>query len=315
MEARDVALALAITQRIPIALIGPGCRPARPAWAGRTMSGLVGELRRQVRDGLLDPRSAIRLLAEQASRAQDCDVITRRRARIRCSRWAVVLVTVAIATPGCRNEPAPAARHASAGRASPSTSVTRSPADLEAVLEAARKRFRNAPPSVHGTYEFRSEGETITYELWVDWPAFRISFTAKENEGPTAGETHEAFTIATLDGKRFGVRDPLASEPYVTRSFGEAMWILGPIHIFLGDLPPWCGSEGIVGTEQILDRSAIQVRCSENEAFDTWIDEQTGLALRQVLEDPSREEGGWSGFVELEFDPALDETLFDPASV
>ena len=80
--------------------------------------------------------------------------------------------------------------------------------DLDVELSEALKRFRNPPPSLHGTYEYRSTDSTLAYELWVDWPAFRLTLTATENAGPTAGEISDPLIIATVDGKRFGVRDP-----------------------------------------------------------------------------------------------------------
>jgi hypothetical protein len=177
-------------------------------------------------------------------------------------------------------------------------------------------RFADAPPSIHGAYEYRSQRETITFELWVDWPAFRLTMMAQENSGPTAGEASEALTIATVDGKQFGVRDPASDSTYVTRSLGEAPWVLGPILTFLERFPV-CVSEDVIANERVLDRPTIRVRCSESEGsedYDSWVDQETGLVLRQVML-ASDEEPGWSGFVELQFEPELDASLFNPRSV
>ena len=188
------------------------------------------------------------------------------------------------------------------------------PANLGAELLAADSRFHTSPPVIHGTYEYRSERETITYELWIDWPAFRFSMTARENDGPPADKIHEPFVVATLDGKRFGVRDPLADGPYVTRSFGETAWILAPLVNYFGPPIMLCTSGHVAGTDEVLGRSAILFRCTD-EPFDSWVDRQTGLVLRQVVPDPDEGEPGWQGFVRIEFDPPLDRSMFDPRSV
>lgn len=141
--------------------------------------------------------------------------------------------------------------------------------------------------------------------------------TATENAGPTAGEVSEPLIIATVDGKRFGVRDPATDEQYITRSFGEAPRLLGPMLTFLDEdvlISYWCVEGTSVGIEEILERSAIRVRCTEHEAFDAWVDRETGLVLRQIPR-ASDEEPGWLGFVGIQFDPALDPSLFDPRSV
>jgi hypothetical protein len=187
--------------------------------------------------------------------------------------------------------------------------------DLESALNVARKRLASAPPRFYGTYEYRSERETIAYELWVDWPAFRLSFTGELNNGPS--QERPPFIIATLDGKRFGVSDPGSDSTYMTRSFGEAPWVLGPVLTFFEQLPP-CMYEDILGTEHILGRLAIRVRCLEHTeipgGFEEWVDHETGLVLRQVLLDPEQEPH-WSGFVHLELDRTIERTFFDPAEV
>lgn len=238
---------------------------------------------------------------------------------------AFALLTV-LWLPACRTEQAAVDRTGSANRptpsedqaanssgGSPSRSVALSRSDLRAALQAARAQFATSPPSLHGTYEYRSESATLSYELWVDWPAFRVSFTARENVGSGAEET-QPLTVATRDGKRFGVRDPLADETYVTRSLGEAPWVIGPMVNFFGDPDP-CAEETALGVERVLGRPAIRVHCSKFEIYDTWVDERSGIVLRQVLQAPSEREPGWSGFVELEIDPTLDGGMFDPSSV
>jgi len=49
------------------------------------------------------------------------------------------------------------------------------PDQLVAALRTARARISAAPPSFHGIHEYRSERETISHEVWVEWPAFRLS--------------------------------------------------------------------------------------------------------------------------------------------
>jgi hypothetical protein len=190
------------------------------------------------------------------------------------------------------------------------------PTDLQAldlVLTVARERLVSAPPRFHGVHEYRSRRETISHEVWVEWPAFRLSLTGELNEGPV----HERppLIVATLDGKRFGVSDPGSNETYMTRSFGEAPWVLGPILNLFTDVMQ-CMSEEVLGEERILGRVAIRVRCTEaldvDGGFDTWVDRQTGLVLRQILLDPDQEPR-WSGFVQIEFDPDIDPRLLDPA--
>ena len=140
-----------------------------------------------------------------------------------------------------------------------------------------------------------------------------LVLTGELNEGPV----HERppLIVATLDGKRFGVSDPGSDSKYVTRSFGEAPWVLGPILNLFTDVMQ-CMSEEVLGEERILGRVAIRVRCAEaldvEGGFDTWVDRRTGLVLRQLLLAPDQEPR-WSGFVQIEFDPEIDPRLLDPA--
>jgi hypothetical protein len=242
-------------------------------------------------------------------------VTTRMRPRRR-GPWTALFCSAALVLSGCRRDTAPAPPDR-AGRSTTLTpSLASSPVDLAAALKVARSRFNDAPPSIRGTYEYRSERETLTYELWIDWPAFRLSLTGEEHGEPADPEKSEPFVVATLDGERFGVRDPASDSTYVTHSFGEGQWILGPVLAFFGEeIPPWCVDESVVEVEEILGRPAIRIRCSDFEALDAWIDDQTGLLLRQEMEAPNEHEPGWSGFVRIEFDPVLDESLFDPESV
>ena len=247
------------------------------------------------------------------------------------SRRRRICLTIGILIPAlvltaCDVDSAPRAEQPSRTEKGTSTGVLapdeKSPAtptseDLDAELRVAFGRFYDDPPSIHGTYEYRSDGETsVSYELWVDWPAFRLSFSLTELEGPHAGETLDVLTVATPDGKRFGVRDARAEAPYVTRSLGEGVWVLGPMLSFIGPeaSPLWCLDGRGVGIDTVLDRSAIVMRCTEYEAHDAWVDRETGLILRQVMTDSS-EDPDWLGFVDLEFDPDLDSSLFDLDSV
>jgi hypothetical protein len=231
-------------------------------------------------------------------------------ARVRPSLALIAAcVTLIAALSTCAAEP---------GKKPPGVEVTQQPTEtraLESALTVARKRLASAPPRFHGTYEYRSERETITYELWVDWPAFRLSFTGEVNNG--ASQERPPFIIATLDGNRFGVSDPGSDSTYMTPSFGGAPWVLGPILTFFEQLSP-CMSEDILGTEHILGRLTVRVRCLDHVdipgGFDTWVDHETGLVLRQVLLDPEQEPH-WSGFVNLDLDQTIERGMFDPAEV
>lgn len=150
--------------------------------------------------------------------------------------------------------------------------------------------------------------------MWVDWPAFRFEMSGEEHDGPDDGEMFEGITVATIDGKRFGVRDPLADAPYVTRDFGEGVWILGPVLDFFGWSPMTCVEGRPIRSEVILERTTILFRCTRFDRYDQWIDSETGLVLRQITREPN-DEPGWLGFVDLEFDPPLEAALFDPSSV
>jgi hypothetical protein len=222
---------------------------------------------------------------------------------------AAACLTLVAALAGCADS--------STGRPSSGEQRQQSPDPqaLETVLTLARGRLASGPPRFYGTYEYRSERETISYELWVDWPAFRLSLTGEENDGPPL--ERPPLIIATLDGKRFGVSDPGSNSTYMTRSFGEAPWVLGPILTFFEQLPP-CVSEDILGKQRILGRVTVRVRCSEHVdipgGFDAWVDQESGLVLRQVLLEPGQEPH-WSGFVQLAFDQAIDRATFDPAEV
>lgn len=236
---------------------------------------------------------------------------------------AIQILIACLALTTCEDE-APRAERSLGSSQSPSSgpaasdetsSPTSVPEDLDEGLRLAFNRFYDDPPSFHGTYEYRTDGQTsVRYELWVDWPAFRLTFEITEREGQDAGETSDVLTIATQDGKRFGVRDVRADEPYVTRSFGEGVWVLGPMLTFFGPdaSPLGCLDGHGVGVETILGRSTIVMRCTQYEAQQAWVDQETGLILRQVMTEG---EPDWLGFVDLQFAAELDPSLFHLDSV
>jgi hypothetical protein len=241
------------------------------------------------------------------------------RGRI-CLAISILIACLAVTT--CEDDVPKAERSlgssqspSSAPAASDNTSSpTAVPEDLDAGLRIAFDRFYDDPPTFHGTYEYRTDGQpTVRYELWVDWPAFRLTFEFTEREGPDALERLDV-TVATQDGKRFGVRDVRADEPYVTRSFGERVWILGPMLAFFGPdtSPLGCLDGHGVGVETILGRSTIIMRCTQYQAQQAWVDQETGLILRQVMAEG---EPDWLGFVDLQFAADLDPSLFRPDSV
>jgi hypothetical protein len=111
------------------------------------------------------------------------------------------------------------------------------------------------------------------------------------------------------------VREPLSEEPYVTTTLGETPWILGPMIEYFGDSTTSCASGHVLEAGEILGRPTILFRCTEFESFDTWVDGETGIVLRQEFLDPNEGEPSWAGFTEIEFNPILKRGLFDPGSV
>lgn len=217
---------------------------------------------------------------------------------------ALVLVT------GCAvDDPPPTPSSSGAGeRSSPSASH---PPSLDAYLHAAKDRFLDSPPTFHGTYEYRSDVGTLRYELWVDWPAFRVAFTAGDASSGTVGRP---YVVATLDGKRFGIRDPMSRRTYMTSSLSETPWVFGPLNTFFGDPDP-CALVDAVGVDIVNGRRAIRVRCLRFDKYFMWIDRSTGLELRRVVPKPQAHAPRWSGFVHLNLGVDLDQSLFDPRRV
>jgi hypothetical protein len=183
---------------------------------------------------------------------------------------------------------------------------------LREALELARDRFVETPPSLQGRYEYRSDGSTISFDVWVEWPAFRLEMSMRGEDGSDA-ESMDPIVLVTLDGERFGVRDPRAGEPYVTDSLGEEAWLIGPVASYYGELD-LCASEEVERPVELFGRDALLVRCSDG-GYDTWVDRETGLVLRRLDLQPAPGQPRWSGFTEIEFDPAVSQELFEPASV
>jgi hypothetical protein len=189
--------------------------------------------------------------------------------------------------------------------ATPTSSVTA--VATEDALQRARERFSTDPPAIHGVFEIHEENEQlpIRWELWVRWPAFRVETTFQGNP----------VVVATQDGKRFNVRD--GDHVGTTNGLGEqGAILLSPLVQFSpAGVPVFdCPSERIVGPAVILDRPTIHVDCPEN-ASETWIDSASGLVLqsRSASEGPG---GATSyGYSSIEFDPELDDTLFDATTV
>jgi hypothetical protein len=193
-----------------------------------------------------------------------------------------------------------------------SSFATPSEAVTAADLEAAYAQFRTDPPVIHGIVETRARnGDGSQIELWVDWPAFRIGETF-EGENVAGRE----LVIATQDGARFGYREPLSGDTGVTREFGEGAFVLGPVIQWAGEggFRPCEGKESF-DREALLGRSAIHIGCSGARGWDGWVDEATGLRLRYTVRHPDEIHEWFVGYVELEFNPFLDPSAFDPRSV
>jgi hypothetical protein len=173
----------------------------------------------------------------------------------------------------------------------------------------ALDRFKRTPPAIHATYEARTraEGTILRDEVWVDWPAFRLVQQVKGSR--------KRLVIATNDGKRFGYRDPASGEVGITRDFGEGAFVLLPVLQYFGEVPAFCTSPDVMRTESILGRNSIHIGCDDTEGWDQWVDAETGLMLRRVARRPDPQGSSWAGFAKIQFDPVLDQGLFDPRSV
>ena len=178
-------------------------------------------------------------------------------------------------------------------------------------LFAAFRRFAAAPPSIHGLLASHAStaGDSIRDELWVDWPSFRL---VERFEGGG-----EPLVVNSRDGKLFGYHDPLSGDTGVTRSFGEGAFVLAPILRYLmpaTETVPSCGTDGTLDLESLLGRPTIHLRC-DAQGWDAWVDQATGLVLRQAQDDPGPHGYRWIGFTAIEFDPVVDPSLFDPRSI
>jgi hypothetical protein len=233
------------------------------------------------------------------------------------------LFVIVVALTACPVDRAPQTGFTSSASIAPPSGTTQTPppassfatpsgAVTAADLEAAYALFRTEPPVVHGIVETRARnGDGSHIELWVDWPAFRIEETF-EGENVGGGE----LVIATEDGTRFGYRDPLSGDTGVTRDFGEGAFVLGPVIQWAGEggFRPCDGKESF-DRDAILGRSAIHIGCSGARGWDGWVDEATGLRLRYTVRHPDEIHEWFVGYVELEFNPSLDPSAFDPRSV
>jgi hypothetical protein len=163
------------------------------------------------------------------------------------------------------------------------------------------------PPAIHGFFEVREENEPqpIRWELWVRWPAFRVETTFQG----------EPVTIATEDGERFNVRE--GDQVGTTRDLGEqGAILLSPLVQFsVAGIPVFdCPSEQILGVEEVVGRPAIHVDCPE-DASETWVDSESGLVLesRSSGDGPSGDTS--YGYRSIEFDPRLDDAVFDATTL
>jgi len=198
----------------------------------------------------------------------------------------------------------PGASSGSSG-STPSSSVTA--VEAADALSRARERFATDPPAIHGIFELREENEPepIRWELWVRWPAFRVETVFQGNP----------VVVATQDGERFNVRD--GDQVGTTKGLGEqgAIMLSPLVQFSVAGVPVFdCPSERILGLEEVVARSAIHVDCPD-ESSESWVDAVSGLVLqsRSVSDGPGGDTS--YGYSSVEFDPELDDTLFDATTV
>lgn len=225
---------------------------------------------------------------------------------------AIVLVLVLVLV-ACtdRSSGVPAASQAESGMSSTvavssGAHETSSPAITPTVaLARARQRLVTDPPTIHGIYEVReaNEPQPLRWELWVRWPAFRVETTVQG----------ERAVIATVDGKLLAYRD--GDQVGTTRGLGEqGAILLTPMLQFSGLPASPCGSEQILGDEEVAGRKAIHVVCAD-DGSETWIDSASGLVLASVLLDAGAAGQTSAGYTSIEFDPHLGDAVFDASTV
>jgi hypothetical protein len=185
---------------------------------------------------------------------------------------------------------------------------TAAPEDV--ILEAYNHR-NLSPTPFHGAYVVRTpDGEaTVSYELWVDLPAFRV-------EAIVGPDQTEPIVILTPDGKTFSGLDPSEGTVSIGIELSEGtLYLLGVLEAISPTFPP-CSEAETIGTTELVSRPAIGIRCMEKgETSEFWFDRDTGLVLRIESPDAKPGDTGFSGFTSLEIDPDLDPGIFQAASL
>jgi hypothetical protein len=241
---------------------------------------------------------------------------SRRRVRARHTRGFWIrrsLVILSVVLTAC-NDPAPDFSGASAADHVPPSSTEGSPhPDLGGSpsttilptlreLAHARARLLTSPPTIHGVFEVENDADpALRWELWVQWPAFRMETTSAG--GPV--------TIASEDGHRFMYRD--GDEVGTSTGLGEeGAILLSPLLPFADYFGPSC-DEQVLGIEERLGRQVLHVRCPEDRS-ESWIDIASGLPLASLTRDSGPGGDALAGYTSIEFDADIDPALFDASS-
>lgn len=156
------------------------------------------------------------------------------------------------------------------------------------VLERAIASFASYP-AFHGTALVHlSTDEDYTFELWVREPQARVDVVIPGTSYPWVGEVGDDVP----DPQRF------------------ALPAVDPRH-----LPDACTEVTVVGSEEVVGRTSTILSCRRADPATratVWLDDETGLIVREYWEDPWGI--GWFGFTELELAPAFPADVFEPST-
>ena len=207
--------------------------------------------------------------------------------------------------------PIPSGSHPSPSTPSAVSAISPNTAAPEDVILEAYNHRHLSPTPFHGAYVVRTpDGEaTVSYELWVDLPAFRV-------EAIVGPDQTDPIVILTPDGKTFSGLDPSEGTVSIGIELSEGtLYLLGVLEAISPTFPP-CFEAETIGTTELVGRPAIGIRCMEKgETSEYWFDRDTGLVLRIESPDAGPADTGFSGFTSLEVNPHLDPGIFEAESL